>query len=84
MSITGNPPTTRLTSKGQVTVPKHVRDELRLKPGDEVEFVEEDGHIRIRKHFDREAFEKALDKWTGVIDLGNKSVDELIDEMRGE
>lgn len=28
-----------LTVKGQVTIPKRVRDALGLKPGDEVEFV---------------------------------------------
>lgn len=29
----------RLTSQGQITVPKAVRDELRAKTGDELEFV---------------------------------------------
>lgn len=28
----------RLTSKGQVTIPIHVREQLGLRPGDEVEF----------------------------------------------
>ena len=31
--------TAKLTSKGQMTIPKAVRDSLRLKSGDEVEFV---------------------------------------------
>ena len=30
---------TALTSKGQVTIPKHIRDALRLLPGTAVEFV---------------------------------------------
>lgn len=29
----------RITSKGQTTIPKSVRDELRLKSGDRVEFI---------------------------------------------
>ncbi len=29
---------TRVTSKGQVTIPKRVRDRLNIKPGSEVEF----------------------------------------------
>ena len=32
-----------ITSKGQVTVPKVIRDFLRLKPGDPIDFVIEDG-----------------------------------------
>ncbi len=30
-----------LTSKGQVTIPKEVRDQMGLKPGDRVDFVKE-------------------------------------------
>ena len=38
-----------LTSKGQVTIPKAVRDALRLKQGDRLEFaVQDDGTIRVR------------------------------------
>ena len=37
---------THLTSKGQVTIPKRLRDHLGLKPGSEVEFViAEDGRV---------------------------------------
>ena len=37
-----------MTSKGQVTFPKPIRDKLRLKSGDRIEFVlEEDGSLRI-------------------------------------
>ena len=31
--------TAKITSKGQTTIPKSVRDSLRLKSGDKVEFV---------------------------------------------
>jgi AbrB family looped-hinge helix DNA binding protein len=38
----------RMTSKGQITVPKEVRLQLRLKPGDRVRFViESDGRVRM-------------------------------------
>jgi antitoxin PrlF len=39
----------KITSKGQVTIPKEIRDEFGLLPGTEVEFVEDEGEIRIRK-----------------------------------
>lgn len=39
----------RITSKGQVTIPKEIRDRLGLLPGTEVEFIEENGVARVRK-----------------------------------
>jgi AbrB family looped-hinge helix DNA binding protein len=39
----------RVTSKGQVTIPKAIRDEFGLLPGSEVEFVAEDGQIKVRR-----------------------------------
>ena len=38
-----------ITSKGQVTIPKEIRDALGLDAGTEVEFVlEDDGSVRVR------------------------------------
>jgi len=40
----------RLTTKGQVTIPKQVRDALHLMPGDRVDFhVNGDGQVVVRK-----------------------------------
>lgn len=39
----------KITSKGQVTIPKGIRDEFGLSPGTEVEFDSADGEIRVRK-----------------------------------
>lgn len=39
---------TSMTVKGQITVPKDVRDALRLRPGQKVQIeVDEDGVVRI-------------------------------------
>ncbi len=35
----------RLTSKGQITIPIAIRKKLKLKEGDKVFFIEEDGKI---------------------------------------
>jgi AbrB family looped-hinge helix DNA binding protein len=40
----------KVTSKGQITVPKRIRDALKLVPGSAVEFrVGADGHVVIEK-----------------------------------
>jgi AbrB family looped-hinge helix DNA binding protein len=39
----------RITSKGQVTVPKHIRDRLGIAPGDEVGFREEGQAVIVEK-----------------------------------
>ena len=42
--------TTKLTSKGQVTIPKHIRDAIGLRPGQRVEFrVGENGTVVIQQ-----------------------------------
>ena len=41
---------TRITDRGQVTVPKQIRDALRLEPGDAVEFeINATGEVVLRK-----------------------------------
>jgi antitoxin PrlF len=39
---------TTLTVKGQVTIPKNIRDYLRLAPGDRIDFAfSDDGSVRL-------------------------------------
>jgi antitoxin PrlF len=77
-----------LTVKGQVTIPKRVRDALGLKPGDEVEFeVVEGGMAAIRRadplpaSAEPDRFDRAVG--TAQIPLGC-SVDEYMKMIRGE
>lgn len=54
-----------LTSKSQVTLPKRVREHLRLKPGDAVEFlIQPDGAVVVEP-VNRRSFEEALEKVRG-------------------
>jgi AbrB family looped-hinge helix DNA binding protein len=39
----------RITTKGQVTIPQHIREKLGMTPATEVEFVEEKGKVYIIK-----------------------------------
>ena len=48
-SNTGKILTMRVTSKGQVTIPKEIRDEAGLLPGTDVEFTLERGVVRVRR-----------------------------------
>lgn len=63
-----------VTSKGQVTLPKQIRDALGIVPGTEVEFAVEEGRVILRKRVSTEA----LDRWRGHLRgrLPADSVDE--------
>jgi len=37
----------RVTTKGQVTIPQHVREKLGITPRSEVDFVEEEGRVYL-------------------------------------
>lgn len=39
----------RITSKGQITIPKELREQLGFLPGTEVQFSEDGREIRVRK-----------------------------------
>lgn len=42
-------PTTTLTSRGQTTIPKSIREALQLRPGDRVEFILEGDQVVLRR-----------------------------------
>jgi antitoxin PrlF len=44
--------TSRVGPKGQVVIPKPMRDALGLRPGDEVEFELQDGGVRVEPRGD--------------------------------
>ncbi|MEZ3118120.1 AbrB/MazE/SpoVT family DNA-binding domain-containing protein [Halobaculum sp. MBLA0147] len=43
------PVTTRVSQKGQTTIPKEIRDRLGIEPGDRVEWTDDGGEITINK-----------------------------------
>lgn len=49
MSTDTEEKTTRITRKGQVTIPKELRDEFGLEEGDELRWEKTDDGIQIRK-----------------------------------
>lgn len=79
----------RVTRKGQVTIPKHIRDKLGIEPGGEVEFIDEGGDgvrlLAARDDAEHRAaqFHQWLQRVQGTIDLGDRTVDELMLDIRG-
>lgn len=71
----------RLTDKGQVTIPKHVREGMGLRPGDEVEFVAEGGGFVLRKVLRINPFARYRGHLTG---LAGQHPDELVRGLRGD
>ena len=68
-----------ITTKGQVTIPKVIRDRLGLLPGDQVEFVEVGGRIELRKDGQTptpyEAGKELFGRWSsGHADTSSRSV----------
>jgi antitoxin PrlF len=68
-----------ISSKGQVTVPKRVRDQLGLRAGTAVEFELTDGGVILRKGH---RGERPVDRVRGVL-VRHRRTDDLIDDMRG-
>lgn len=70
----------KVTSKGQVTIPKKVRDRLGVHPGEDVGFEEKEGVVVITKAVTKSPF----DKWVGKLrKLEGQQSDDLVKELRG-
>jgi AbrB family looped-hinge helix DNA binding protein len=63
--------------KGQVTIPKRLRDSLGIERGTELEFFEEQGRLVARRVVEMDPFSALV----GIID--RVDVDAAIDAMRG-
>ncbi len=70
-----------VTSKGQVTIPKELRDRFGIAPGVHVDFTGTGDGIRIRKVVDRSKRSRVL----GCLktELADRSVAKLLEELRG-
>jgi AbrB family looped-hinge helix DNA binding protein len=74
----------RITSKGQVTIPQAIREEFGFLPNSEVDFVVEDGHVRLeRQATARTRMQEWIQKYRGSADAG-MTTDEIMAMTRGE
>jgi antitoxin PrlF len=68
-----------ISQKGQITVPKRLRERLGIRAGDRLEFAEERGRIVVSKTADRDPVSAVY----GILALGHSS-DDALRELRGE
>jgi len=69
-----------LTSKGQITVPKQIRERMGLKPGDVLEFDEKVSYLKAQRVFDEKRMRSVIGRGAGT---NKKSSQEWLDDMRG-
>ena len=70
----------RVSERGQVTIPKKLRDRYGMHHDVEVEMTPTEGGILIRK---RTSGEHPVDRIVGIINVPGWSTDEYMAEIRG-
>lgn len=70
-----------ISEKGQITIPKSLRDRFGLRAGATLVFLEQDGKLVLQK----ESEESPFDRWAGAGKLPvGRNVDEYLDIVRGD
>jgi AbrB family looped-hinge helix DNA binding protein len=67
----------RVTTKGQVTIPQHIREKLGIVPATDIEFVEEKDRVYIVKKEVSESRNNKFRKLRGVATI-KMSTDEIM------
>ncbi len=73
----------RVTTKGQVTIPKRIREKLGITPATEVDFVEEDGRVFLVKVKGKETASRRFARLRGVGDV-KMTTDEIMALTRSD
>jgi antitoxin PrlF len=74
----------KLTSKGQVTVPKEIRRRLGVRTGDRLLFEEDGDGVRVTAVRKESPFAKYRGIGTPGIGKGRKGIQKWLRELRGE
>jgi AbrB family looped-hinge helix DNA binding protein len=69
----------KVGERGQITIPRDIRERYGLGPSVEVEIVEEAGRLLLRKAGLREC---PIDRFVGILGE-NESTDRVLEETRG-
>ena len=74
----------RITSKGQITVPRDIRRTLGVRPGDRLLFESDDAGVRVRPVRAKSPFEKYRGIGNPGIPSGRTAVRDWVRSMRGQ
>jgi AbrB family looped-hinge helix DNA binding protein len=74
----------RITSKGQITVPREVRRVLGVRAGDRLLFESDGKGVRVRPVRNKSAFSKFRGIGNPEIPSGRKNIRRWLREMRGK
>ncbi|OLC53162.1 MAG: hypothetical protein AUH85_14855 [Chloroflexi bacterium 13_1_40CM_4_68_4] len=70
---------TRVSEKGQITIPKRLRERLGIRPGQVLEVLEEEGRLVAAKATTEDPVQRVY----GILSL-RRSTDRAIAELRGK
>jgi antitoxin PrlF len=73
----------RITSKGQITVPREVRRLLGVQPGDRLLFESDGNDVRVRPLRSKSAFSKYRGIGNPGMGSGRKAISRWLRELRG-
>jgi len=74
----------KITSKGQITVPREIRRILGVRPGDHLLFEQEGSEVRVRPERSESPFEKFRGIGTPGISGGKKGIIRWVRNLRGQ
>jgi len=74
----------KVTEKGQVTIPIHVREQLGIRPGDEVDIEVEDGAARLTRSTSAKSLSQRMREAARHAENTGLSTDEIMALTRGE
>jgi AbrB family looped-hinge helix DNA binding protein len=72
-----------INSKGQIVIPKAIRDRFGIRPGQEVEFREDRGKLVLVKTGLKNKFMALAGKYRYQWPAGVKNTSQLLQELRG-
>ena len=73
----------RVTTKGQVTIPQHVREKLGITPATEIDFIEEKGRVYLVKKKGKNITTRRFRKLWGIATV-KMTTDEIMALTRGD